>query len=97
MWLRLNKAGHACRPPTATPICTGTTTSNVGMVNHAKGDIIWDILVTVAAIGPFAIMPTGCPACVTEESMLADLPPPIEEDARVISSGSELLRVIANG
>lgn len=64
------------------------------MVNHAAGNIIWDILVTVASVGPYVIMPTGCPACATDESMLADLPSRIAAGAKIVSSGNDLLRAI---
>lgn len=64
------------------------------MINHAAGDAIWDLLVTLASAGPFAIMPVGCPTCVTDSSMLADLPPELVPEAVVVSSGRDLLQVI---
>lgn len=64
------------------------------MVNHAAGHAVWDLLVAVASMGPFAIMPVGCPTCVADVSMLSDLPSVLADGAVVVSSGSQLLRVI---
>jgi len=67
------------------------------MITHTVGSAIWDLLVTVASIQPLAITPVGCPTCVTDRSMLVDLPPEIAGGALVISTGAELLQVIKQG
>lgn len=64
------------------------------MVNHAAGHAIWDVLVEAASVGSLAIMPVGCPACVTDQSRLVDLPSELVDDAVVVSTGRDLLRVI---
>ncbi len=64
------------------------------MINHAAGDAIWDVVVAIASVGRFAIMPVGCPTCVTDPSMLTHLPPELAAQAILITSGSDLLRVI---
>ena len=64
------------------------------MINHAAGDAIWDLIVALASAGPLAIMPVDCPTCVTDSSMLADLPPEFARATVVVSSGSDLLQVI---
>jgi hypothetical protein len=64
------------------------------MVNHITGKEAWDLLVAVAGQGGMAILPVGCPAVVTSEDRLADLPDGLREDARVVHTGADLVRLI---
>jgi hypothetical protein len=66
------------------------------MVNHASGREIWDVLVRVAREARWAIMPTGCPTCVTDESMRSDLPAVLRGDAVVVATGADLVRAFDN-
>jgi hypothetical protein len=66
------------------------------MVNHATGQLIWQILVDVSAASDYAIMPIGRPVCVTREEMIAQLPHELRGGAIVVGSGADLLSVIAN-
>jgi hypothetical protein len=64
------------------------------MVNHAAGEQIWDLLVTVAVAAGWVIMPVGCPVCVVADEHAADLPDELRADVVVVRSGAELLQVI---
>ena len=64
------------------------------MINHASGLVVWDVMYELARVGGYAIMPVGCPTCVTSEDGLCDLPEGLGDDAKVISSGADLLSVI---
>ena len=66
------------------------------MVNHATGNAIWDLLVAFASAGPFAILPVGGPTCVTDSSLVTQLPSELTGDVVVVSSGREQLRVISS-
>ena len=41
-----------------------------------------------------AILPVGCPACVTRTALLEDLPEELQQNAQVVISGEQLLSVI---
>jgi hypothetical protein len=62
------------------------------MVNHASGREIWAILVRIAREARWAIMPVGCPTCVTDAAMLSDLPAGLRDDAVVVATGADLVR-----
>lgn len=64
------------------------------MINHASGLAVWDVMYELARAGGYAIMPAGCATCVTSEERLSGLPDGLGDDARVISSGTDLLAVI---
>jgi hypothetical protein len=64
------------------------------MVNHASGEQIWDLIVTVAAAAGWVIMPVGCPVCVVAHEQAADLPDDLRADVTVVRTGTELLQVI---
>jgi hypothetical protein len=64
------------------------------MINHASGQIIWQIMVDVARAADWVIMPVGCPVCVLREEMINDLPAELQDDAVVVGSGAEVLDVV---
>lgn len=64
------------------------------MVNHAAGARIWDAMVEVAGRARLAIIPVGCPTCVTDASLIDELPGELRQEARVVTTGEELLGVI---
>jgi hypothetical protein len=61
------------------------------MINHASGRVIWDVLVHVADLIGMTIMPIGCPTCVTRPELLEHLPEELKADARVVTSGEQLI------
>jgi hypothetical protein len=61
------------------------------MVNHASGRVIWDALVHVADVTGLTILPIGCPACVTRPELLEHLPDELRPDARIVTSGEQLI------
>ena len=64
------------------------------MVNHLSGRAVWEVVFDLARSFGFAVMPVGCPTCVTEEQQIGDLPPELAGDAIVVSSGAELQRIV---
>lgn len=54
----------------------------------------WDILVRVADATGAVIVAVGRPPCITHAEMRWQLPEGLREDARVVTSGSELLQAI---
>jgi len=70
--------------------------ANGMMINHAQGTLIWDVIVRIAQAGRFAIMPVGCPTCLTDPALAATLPSEIASDTRVVSTGRDLLAVITH-
>jgi hypothetical protein len=64
------------------------------MVNHASGEQIWDLILTVAAAAGWVIMPVGCPVCVVADEQAADLPDELRGGVIVVRTGTELLQVI---
>lgn len=67
---------------------------NSMLVQHVSDQRMWDLLVRGAREADWVILPTGCPPCITAESQRLHLPAELEEDARLVQSGTELLRVI---
>ena len=67
------------------------------MVNHASGREIWDVLVAVAKAANWAIMPVGCPVCVTTADAINDLPEELRVGVVVVTTGRELLNAIQHG
>ena len=65
------------------------------MINHIE-DGLWDLLVEAARAGRWAIMPIGCPTCVFNAAMLANLPEDLRQDAVVVNSGADVRDLIAN-
>jgi hypothetical protein len=66
------------------------------MVNHASGQLIWQVLVDVSAASDYAIMPIGHPVCVTRKEMIDQLPPELRDAAVVIGSGADLISVMTD-
>jgi hypothetical protein len=64
------------------------------LANHIAGERPWDLLVEGAKAAGWAIMPVGCPALITDESDRAHLPDGLGEDAVVVLTGEDILRVI---
>jgi hypothetical protein len=64
------------------------------MVNHASGRAIWDLLFELASKFSVAIMPVGCPTCVTSREALAHLPEGLRAGARVVSTAADLLAAV---
>lgn len=64
------------------------------MVNHIEGSEAWELIVRAAAASGLAIMPVGCPVCVTADESVSDLPAALAGDARVVESGAALLAVV---
>jgi hypothetical protein len=61
------------------------------MLSHASGSIIWDAVVRVAEVAGMAIIPVGCPACVTRAELVEHLPDELKEDVRVVETGRQLV------
>jgi len=55
------------------------------MVNHAEGDQIWDVVYDLALAVGYAVMPVGCPTCVTSDDVRRHLPEGIAECQRARS------------
>ena len=51
-------------------------------------------MVEAARAARWAIMPTDCPVCVFSQEMLDALPEGLDEDAVIISSGTQLSELI---
>jgi hypothetical protein len=64
------------------------------MVNHAAGEQIWDLIVTVAAAAGWVIMPVGHPVCVVAGEHAEDLPDDLRTNVVIVGTGADLLRVI---
>jgi hypothetical protein len=65
------------------------------MVNNTQGEHIFELLVKVARAFQWAIMPVGCPVCVTDDSIRNSIPdelqaPPIN----IVTSGADLIAII---
>jgi len=66
------------------------------MIDNASGLAIWDAMVAVADAASLALHAAGlCPCCVTRAELLHHLPAEDALDARVVTSGAELLRACA--
>ncbi len=64
------------------------------MVNHADGDQIWEVVYDLAFAGGYAVMPVGCPTCVTNDEVRRHLPRGIAESAIVVGAGAEIQTAI---
>lgn len=64
------------------------------MATHIEGLGAWSLLVEAARAASWVIMPVGCPTCVFDEVQLGQLPAELRDDARIITSGEDLLAVI---
>jgi hypothetical protein len=64
------------------------------MVAHIEGESAWGILVDAARAAEWAIMPVGTPACILDESKIADLPEELRGDVCVIATGDDLQALI---
>ncbi len=64
------------------------------MANKISGEGAWEIVVQAARAAGLAIMPVGCPTCVTSESTTADLPAELASDVRLVETGAELRSVV---
>lgn len=64
------------------------------MISHASGREVWDLIYDMAQSAGMTVMPTGCPACVTDEDVLRDLPLELAASAIVVSSADELLLLV---
>lgn len=64
------------------------------MVNHAGGTATWDLLVRAAIKANWTILLPGGPPAVTDESQRAQLPVELAEDAVLVTTGGDLLRLI---
>jgi hypothetical protein len=62
--------------------------------DHVTGNEPWDLLVRGASAAGWVIMPVGCPACITDESDRTHLPDGLDDEAALVTTGDELLRVI---
>ena len=64
------------------------------MVSHVSGRQALDVLVAVACQAGLTILAVGCPAAVPREDLIGDLPAELRQDAVVVRSGEDLVRVI---
>lgn len=65
------------------------------MANHVSGEDPWDLLVRGATAANWAILPVGCPTCLTRAEQAVELPPELSEsDTVVVTSGADLLAVV---
>lgn len=64
------------------------------MVNHAGGTATWDLLVRAAAAANWTVLLPDGPPAVTNETQRADLPVDLAEEAVVVTTGADLLRII---
>ena len=67
------------------------------LINHASGRAVWDLIYELAQSAGLAVMPAGCPTCVTDEDAFNELPPELASSAVVVSSADELRLVVTNG
>jgi hypothetical protein len=61
------------------------------MINHASGRVIWDALGHVADVTGMAILPIGCPTCVTRPELLALFAEGLKTDTRLVTTGEQLV------
>ena len=64
------------------------------MATHIGGRTAWDVLYEAARRGGLVALPAGAPAALTDEAQRAHLPPELAEDAVLVTSGAELLRLV---
>lgn len=75
--------------------CYGIDSGSL-MVNHCTGEQIWDLLVAVAGAAGLTIIAHGLPTFVTDQALIADLPPALRDEVAVLTSGADLSRAIGN-
>jgi hypothetical protein len=66
------------------------------MFTHASGRQVWQVMVDVAHAAGYAIMPVGCPTCVTRVEHVADLPEEVRSSVVVIQNGDDLLATVTD-
>jgi hypothetical protein len=64
------------------------------MTNHVTGQLPWDLLVDGAREAGWAILPVGCPTCITDEAQRQHLPEGLNEEVATVLTGADFLRVI---
>lgn len=64
------------------------------MVNHASGELIWDVLVDVARATEFVILPVGCGTLIPYEGMRASVPDGFPRPIVLVAAGADLLAAI---
>lgn len=65
------------------------------LINHASGRAIWDLIYELAQSAGLAVMPVGCPTCVTDKNAFNELPPELAASAIVVSSADDLRLVVS--
>jgi len=63
------------------------------MVSHAAGRAVWDLLFELASAGRMGVMPTGCPSCAVDPSLIDELPPSVPA-GKLVTSGADILAVV---
>lgn len=65
------------------------------MVNRVVHTVeAWDVLWAVAREGGLVIFPVGCPVAVPREDLVDELPEVLRDEAVVVQSGRDLMRLI---
>src|SRR3954466_5734477 len=54
------------------------------MIGNASGHEVFDVIVAVAAAAEYVVMPVGCPTCLVDAAMTADLPPELRTEGEVV-------------
>lgn len=64
--------------------------------NRLKGNVIWDVIHTVATIAYWVVIPIGCPVCVIDPEQAATLPPELVNDTsyRLVRSGADIRHTV---
>lgn len=63
------------------------------MANHVSDNDPWELLVQCARSVNWVIMPVGCPWGLTDEGQRAHLPEDFGDDAVVVTTSADLVRV----
>jgi hypothetical protein len=66
------------------------------MANHITGIDPWNLLVQGARSANWVILPMGGPTCVTGPGQREELPDGLGEEVVLVTSGAELLALIAH-
>ncbi|MBD7917174.1 hypothetical protein H9657_02630 [Cellulomonas sp. Sa3CUA2] len=64
------------------------------MVNHVSGRLAWDLIAKVAATGDMTLMAPGVPPMIFDESVRAHLPEGLGDEAVVVASGADIVRML---
>ena len=64
------------------------------MVTHVAGAELYDVLVRVAALCDLVILMPGLPAALTRDEQQRHLPEEIRVDAKLVTSGADLVALI---